>query len=203
MKLIYIIKILNIKKNIIKYFLKKEGTVMNKFIKEWMSYVIIIVVVVLIRTYIVTPVIVRGDSMYSTLKDGEVLFLSKITYRVSDIKRFDIVVVKDLDDDLIIKRVIGLPGDSVEYKDGILYVNNKEIKEKYADYVMEDFDVDSICKITDLECNGIIPDNMYLVLGDNREISADSRAKGLIKENQILGKTIFRIWPLNNISLIK
>ena len=86
---------------------------MKNFIKEWSSYVIIIVIVVLIRTYIITPVVVRGDSMDATLKDGEVLFLSKITYKVSDINRFDIVVVRDIDNDLIIKRVIGMPGDKV------------------------------------------------------------------------------------------
>ena len=176
---------------------------MNKFLKEWVPYIVIIIVVVLIRTYIVTPVIVRGDSMYSTLKDGEVLFLSKITYRVSDINSFDIVVVKDLDDDLIIKRVIGLPGDSILYEDGILYINGEEVVEDYTDYVMDDFDIDAICEITDLECEGIIPDDMYLVLGDNREISADSRAKGLIRRDQILGKTVFRVWPLNTISTIK
>ena len=176
---------------------------MNKFIKEWLPYIVIIIVVILIRTYIVTPVIVRGDSMYSTLEDGEVLFLSKITYRLSDIKRFDIVVVKDLDNDLIIKRVIGLPGDKIEYKEGNLYINDKIIKEDYTDYIMEDFNVDSICEITNLECNGIIPNDMYLVLGDNRKISADSRVKGLIKKEQILGKTILRIWPLNKIKLTK
>lgn len=176
---------------------------MEKFIKEWVPYIVIIITVILIRTYIITPVIVRGDSMYSTLEDGEVLFLSKINYQVSDIKRFDIVVVEDLDSDLIIKRVIGLPGDKVEYKEGILYINGEEIKEDYTDYIMEDFNVDSICKITSLECNGIIPDNKYLVLGDNREVSADSRVKGLINRDQILGKTVLRIWPLNKINVTK
>ena len=176
---------------------------MDKFVKEWVPYIVIIIVVILIRTYIVTPVVVRGDSMYSTLEDGEVLFLSKINYEIEDIKRFDIVVVKDIDNDLIIKRVIGLPGDSVEYNDGILYINNEEIKENYTDYEMENFNVDSICEITDINCNGIIPENMYLVLGDNRGVSADSRVKGLINREQILGKTIFRIWPLNKINIIK
>lgn len=175
---------------------------MNKFIKEWLPYIFIIIFVVLIRTYIVTPVIVRGDSMNNTLKDGEVLFLSKINYHVSSIKRFDIVVVKDLDSDLIIKRIIGLPGDKVEYEDGVLYINDKIVNEEYVDYISEDFNVNSICKITDLECGGIIPKDMYLVLGDNRKVSADSRVKGLIKRDQILGKTIFRIWPLNKISII-
>ena len=176
---------------------------MKEFVEEWLPYIIIIVVVILVRTYIVTPVIVRGDSMDSTLKDGEVLFLSKIHYQVSDIQRFDIVVVEDLDDDLIIKRVIGLPGDSVEYRDGILYINGEVVEEEYTDYESENFDVDSICEINDIECDGIIPDDMYLVLGDNREVSADSRVKGLIKKEKILGKTIFRIWPLNKIGTFK
>lgn len=176
---------------------------MDNFIKEWVPYIAIIVVVVLIRTYIVTPVIVRGDSMYSTLEDGEVLFLSKITYKVSDINRFDIVVLEDLDDDLIIKRIIGMPGDKVEYKDGIMYINDEEVEEDYTDFIMEDFDVDGICKFNDIECNGVIPEDMYLVLGDNRQVSADSRVKGLFKKEQILGKTIFRVWPLNKIGLTK
>ena len=176
---------------------------MNNFIKEWVPYIAIIVIVILVRTYIVTPVIVRGASMYNTLEDGEVLFLSKISYRLDDIKRFVIVVVEDIDNDLIIKRVIGIPGDSIEYKEGILYINDKEVTEEYTDFIMEDFDVDSICDLTDLECNGIIPDNYYLVLGDNRKVSADSRVKGLIEEDQILGKAIFRIWPLTKISSVK
>jgi len=176
---------------------------MDKIIKEWLPYLIIIIVVILIRTYLVTPVIVRGNSMSKTLENGEILILNKITYKLEDIKRFDIVVVKDMDDDLIIKRVIGIPGDSVEYKNEKLYINNKVIEEKYTNYIMEEFNVDSICKLTDLECNGIIPDDMYLVLGDNREVSADSRVKGLIKKKQILGKTIFRIWPLNKITITK
>ena len=176
---------------------------MRNFLKEWSSYVIIIAIVVLIRTYIVTPVVVRGDSMDTTLKDGEVLFLSKITYKVSDINRFDIVVVRDIDDDLIIKRQIGMPGDKVEYKEGILYINDEVINEEYTDYIMDNFNVNTICRITNLKCNGVIPDDMYLVLGDNREVSADSRVKGLIKESQILGKSVFRVWPLNKISIVK
>lgn len=176
---------------------------MDKFIKEWLPYLIIIVVVVLIRSYIITPVIVRGDSMYDTLEDGEVLFLSKINYRVSDIERFDIVVIKDLDGDLIIKRVIGLPGDDVEYRDDVLYVNGEKIEKQFTDDVTEDFTLEEICEIHNVECNGSIPKGMYLVLGDNRDVSADSRVKGLIKREQILGEAVFRIWPVNKIGVTK
>lgn len=140
--------------------------------------------------------------MYKTLKDGEALLLSKISYKLEAIKRFDIVVIKDIDNDLIIKRVIGLPGDTVKYEEDTLYINDKPIKEDYTNYIMDDFDVDDICKINGLKCNNVIPKDMYLVLGDNREVSADSRVKGLIKNKQILGKAVFRIWPLNKISKV-
>ncbi len=176
---------------------------MNKFIKEWVPYIIIIVVVILIRSYIITPVIVRGDSMYDTLKDGEILFLSKINYYVSKIERFDIVVIKDLDNDLIIKRIIGLPGDNVEYKDNVLYINGEAQEKKFTDDITDDFTLEEVCKIHNVECDGKIPEGMYLVLGDNRDVSADSRVKGLIKKDQILGQAIFRIWPFNKIGRIK
>lgn len=176
---------------------------MKEIIKEWGPYLIIIIVVIIIRSYIITPVIVRGDSMDSTLKDGEVLFLSKINYRIEEIKRFDIVVVKDIDGDYIIKRVIGLPGDYIAYKDDVLYINGKAQEKRFTQDETKDFTLEEICEISQIECNGEIPSDMYLVLGDNRDVSADSRVKGLIKREQIQGKTIFRLWPLNKIGLLK
>lgn len=176
---------------------------MKKFMKEWMPYVIIVVVVILIRSFIVTPVVVRGDSMDDTLKDGEVLFLSKIGYRIHEIERFDIVVIEDIDGDLIIKRVIGMPGDAVYYKDNVLYINGEEYEEDYLTDETLDFTLEDVCKIRDDDCDGRIPNGKYLVLGDNRDVSADSRIKGLIDEDQILGKAVFRIWPLNKISGVK
>lgn len=176
---------------------------MEKFYKDVLPYIIIVVSVVIIRSFIVTPVVVRGDSMDDTLKDGQVLFLSKISYRVHDIKRFDIVVIKDIDDDLIIKRVIGLPGDDVNYKDNKLYINGKRVKDIYANGETGDFTLQNICEINNDDCVAKIPDNMYLALGDNREVSADSRVKGLFSRKQILGKATLRIWPLNKIKIVK
>jgi signal peptidase I len=176
---------------------------MKDFIKEAIPYVVIIIVVVLIRSYIVTPVIVRGDSMDDTLTNGEVLFLSKISYVIDDIKRFDIVVIKDSDDDLIIKRVIGLPGDNVRYKDNVLYINGEVVEDKYANGETENFELQTICKINSDDCVSKIPEDMYLVLGDNREVSADSRVKGLFKREVILGKAVLRVWPITKIKMVK
>ena len=177
---------------------------MKKFIKELIPYIIIIVVVVLIRSFIITPVEVDGASMENTLHDGELLMLSKISYKISDIKRFDIVVINK-GSDKVVKRVIGLRGDKVEYSNNKLYINDKEVKDIYAKNATEDFNIKDICMIKeDVEkCTyDTIPEGMYLVLGDNRLVSADSRTNGFIKEDDIIGKAIFRIWPLNKIGLI-
>lgn len=176
---------------------------MKKIIEELIPYVVIIIVVVIIRTFIVTPVIVRGDSMDETLHDGEVLILNKISYRFSDIERYDIVVIKDEDDDYIIKRVIGMPGDNIEYKNNKLYINGKKVNKSFTKDETEDFDLEEICDINEDECEDGIPEGKYLVLGDNRDISADSRIKGLIDEKQIMGKTTIRLWPLTKLNIIK
>ena len=176
---------------------------MKKIIEELIPYVVIIIVVVIIRTFIVTPVIVRGDSMDETLHDGEVLILNKISYKFSNIERYDIIVIKDEDDDYIIKRVIGMPGDDIEYKNNKLYINGKKVNKSFTKDETEDFDLEEICDINNDECENGIPKGKYLVLGDNRDISADSRIKGLIDKKQIMGKTTIRLWPLTKINIIK
>lgn len=182
---------------------------MNKFIKEIVPYLVIFIVVVLIRSFIITPITVVGSSMYPTLKDGELLLLSKISYTVHDIERFDVVVIKE--DDWIIKRIIGLPGEDVLYKNGRLYIDNELVKDEYANGDTEDFDLNDIW-LAGLENEHIekfdeaftvIPEGYYLVLGDNRDISKDSRSVGLIPEDEIRGKAVVRFWPLSKISLVK
>lgn len=173
---------------------------MKNFIKEWLPYVIIMIVIVLLRSYIITPIIVKGASMEPNLKENEVLFLSKISYKIHKVERFDIVVV-ETENDLIIKRVIGLPGEKVEYKNNKLYINEKLIKDPYQKNKTNDFELEEICNIGNDNCTTIIPDNKYLVLGDNREISSDSRTKGLFDIEDIEGKVVFRIWPLNKIKI--
>ena len=103
---------------------------MNKKKKEIIEYIVLIIVVLLIRTYLFVPIMVSGNSMVPTLNNGDVMILNKFKYLVNDIKRFDIVVV-DYENEYIIKRVIGLPGDYIEYKNDILYVNSKKVEENY------------------------------------------------------------------------
>ena len=162
---------------------------MNKKKKEIIEYIVLIVIILLIRTYLFVPIMVSGNSMVPTLNNGDVMILNKFSYLVNDIKRFDIVVV-DYENEYIIKRVIGLPGDYVEYKNDILYVNGKKIKEEYDREYTEDFN------LNDLNIEKI-PNNYYLVLGDNRPISKDSRKIGLIDKKNIKGTTNFILFPFS------
>ena len=155
-------------------------------VKDLIIYGSIIVGIVLIRTFIITPVRVNGFSMYNTLNNGEIMLLNKINYKFNDIKRFDIVVVK-IPGDKIIKRVIGLPGETIKVENNKLYIDGKEIKDNYAYENTEDFDYGKK-----------LPKDCYFVMGDNRNNSADSRMIGCVNKNQIKGKAKLVIYPFKN-----
>ena len=159
---------------------------MNDKVKEIIEFIILIIIVLLIKQYIVTPIRVNQSSMNDTLFDKDIMILNKIGIRVSDIKRFDIVVVK-VGDTKLIKRVIGLPGEEVEYKDNILYINGKEVKDRY-----ENGYTPNISKVK-------LGKDQYIILGDNRGNSIDSSELGPIQRKQIIGKTSIVIYPFGRI----
>ncbi len=159
-----------------------------KIIKEIIPYIVIVLVVVLIRTFIITPVRVDGDSMKNTLKNGDILLL----YKLGSINRLDIIVLdEEKDNEKIIKRVIGLPGETVAIKKGKIYVNDKVIDDEYAYGETSDYD-----KVT-------LEDDEYFILGDNRLISKDSRYFGPIKKSEIKGKIVFRLFPFTKIGTVQ
>jgi len=162
-------------------------------LKELLSYVIIIIIVIIIRTYLITPAQVIGSSMEPTLGEKEIILLNKINYKVNDIKRFDIVVVRIKGEKSLVKRVVGLPGEKLEYKNDKLYINNKVIGEPN---IIGEHTIDYIL-------DGIIPDNKYFVIGDNRNNSIDSRVFGLIDYEDIIGNTNFVIYPFKRFGKIK
>lgn len=169
--------------------IKKEHTFKDS-LKELIPYAILIIIVVLIRTFLVTPIKVNGTSMVNTLQHGDTMILNKIGMKINGIKRFDIVVIKT-SDSYLIKRVIGLPGETIEYKDGKLYINDKEYKDPYYKNNTLDFEKTKI------------PKNYYFVMGDNRGNSIDSRILGSIKEEDILGTTKLIIFPISDIGIAK
>ena len=155
-----------------------------KILKEIIPYVIVVIVVVLIRTFLITPIRVNGSSMYPTLKDKEIMILNKIGKTVNGIDRFDIVVLKE--EDYLIKRVIALPGEKISCQNGNIYINGKKLKDKYGSGLTSDFEPIEV------------PKDSYFVMGDNRENSKDSRYIGPINKKEIKGKTSFILFPFKN-----
>ncbi len=154
-----------------------------KFIKDkgLLSYIIIILIVILVRSFIVTPIRVNGTSMDPNLSDGEIMILKKYD---KSYDRFDIVVVnKSVEGNTLIKRVIGLPNETIEYKDGKLYINGKKMDDPFGYGETEDF------KEIKLK------NNEYFVMGDNREVSKDSRILGGIFSSELEGTTNLVIFP--------
>lgn len=163
--------------------------------KELLSYLIIILVIIIIRSFIVTPVRVNGDSMDTTLKNGQIMILNKLKYTLKDIERFDIVVV-NFNDDKLIKRVIGLPGETLKYEDGILYINDKQVDEYFKNQETKDFNITTLGYET-------IPEDCYIVLGDNRGDSLDSRILGCIDKKDILGEANLVLYPFSDFGIKK
>ncbi len=159
-----------------------------KKLKELMPYIIIVVVVLLVRSFIVTPGLVNGSSMEPTLYNNELVLINKIGLN-KGIDRYDIVVVK-YENSTIIKRVIGLPYETVEYINDTLYIDGEEVGTKV------DFEYTKDFKLT-------AGKNEYIVLGDNRNISKDSRIIGPVKERDIIGKVDLVLFPFSKFGKVK
>lgn len=160
-----------------------------KILKELIPYIVIIITVILIRSFLVTPIKVDGDSMYDTLKDGELMILNKIDKTLNGIDRYDIVVF-NYEGEKLIKRVIGLPGEIISCENGKIYINGKSLGDKYGSNETSDFKQMKI------------PKGEYYVLGDNRNISKDSRYIGTIKDKDIKGTTSLIIFPFTHIKSV-
>ena len=162
-----------------------------KILKEILPYAIILLVVFLIRTFLVTPIKVNGQSMYDTLSGNEIMLL----YRIGEIDRYDMVVadliVDGKKDDTLIKRVYGLPGETIKCENGVIYINDHKIEDPYATNETSDFEAVTL------------GDDEYFLLGDNRSISLDSRIIGPVKEKDIEGRTDFVIFPFDKFGVIK
>ena len=167
---------------------------MKKIIKELYPYVIIVISVILFRTFIATPVRVDGNSMNDTLNNNDILILNKLdkTY-----ERFDIVVI-NVNGSKLVKRIIGMPGENISYKDNEIYINGEKFEDIETSRTT-DFSLEELYSINK------IPEDYYFVMGDNRNNSLDSRdyRVGLIKKEDISGITIFRLFPFNKLGTIK
>ncbi|EFV99871.1 signal peptidase I [Streptococcus australis] len=202
---------------------KKSNNPVRSFLKEWALFGLIIGGIILSRIYLWTPVRVDGHSMDPTLADSEyLLVINKLP-----IDRFDIVVASETENGKtkeIVKRVIGLPGETIEYKNDVLYINGKETDEPYLKEYIQKFKEDKLQSTYSgkgFEENGELfrqmaqiaeaftvdkdgsatftkklLDDEYLLLGDDRIVSKDSRQVGAFKKDQIKGEAVLRLWPL-------
>jgi signal peptidase I len=159
-----------------------------------------------IRTAITEACYIPSGSMLPTLQINDKLMIDKISYRFSNPVRGDIVVFKppvqlekelnaeNKQKDNFIKRVIGLPGERIQVKNGKVYINEKAISENYIDEA-PNYNWSSNTLVSD----GVVPKDHYLVLGDNRNNSYDSHYWGFVPKNKIVGKAVVRYWPIDRV----
>ncbi len=159
-----------------------------------------------IRTFLFTPVLVDGISMMPTLQDQSRMIVNKIVYKLHEPERFDIVVFHATKEKDYIKRVIGLPGDTVEYKNDVLYVNGKAYKEAYLNEFKKettDGPLTENFRLEEITGKMTVPKGEVFVLGDNRRLSKDSRIIGTVDQDEILGRASFVFWPFSEIKMAK
>jgi signal peptidase I len=164
-------------------------------IREWLeSAAVAVVLALLIKFFLFEFVLVEGSSMYPTLHDNDRLIVTKIQYFFDEPHFKDIIILNYSDSVEFVKRVIGTPGDTVEIKNSVVYLNNEPLKETYIN--SEQYaDFEQI----------VVPKGTYFVLGDNRNNSKDSRFEdvGFISEDEIVGKVVYRVYPFNSMGEIE
>lgn len=174
---------------------------------EWIkALVIAIVLATVIRTFLFAPIVVDGESMMPTLKDQDRMIVNKFSYKIGEPERFDIVVFHAPEGKDYIKRVIGLPGDHIEYKNDTLYVNGQAYKEDYLDeYKAQLIDGPLTEPFTIEEKTGqkTVPEGHLFVMGDNRRFSKDSRHIGTVPMEKVLGKTNILYWPIKDMKIVE
>jgi signal peptidase I len=176
-------------------------------IVEWVAVIVgAVVLALVIKTFLFQAFYIPSESMVSTLEVGDRVLVNKLSYRLHDINRGDIVVFERPEADEsndgiedLIKRVIGLPGDSLVIKDGRILINGQLLEEPYLDEGVTTQAGPIACAEAD-PC--VIPDDMVWVMGDNRGSSRDSRWFGPIPDDDVIGRAFFRIWPLNRVGVL-
>lgn len=177
----------------------KERSILGELL-SWIVYIVIVVILSLgIITFVGQRTKVSGHSMETTLSDGDNLIVDKISYRFRDPERFEIIVFPFQYEEhtYYIKRIIGLPGETVQVIAGYVYINGEMLDENYGLEVMDDPGI-AAEPIT-------LGEDEYFVLGDNRNHSSDSRdpSVGVLHRDDIMGRAWIRIWPFDKFGVIK
>lgn len=176
---------------------------MKGILRELLGWLVVIIIAVgasyLVITFVGQRTQVSGQSMETTLSDGDQLIVDKISYRFRDPKRYDIVVFPYHyeKNTYYIKRIIGMPGETVQIVDSLVYINGQPLNEHYGNEIIENPGI--------AEEPITLGADEYFVMGDNRNNSQDSRNTnvGLIHRDELLGRAWVRIWPLSDFGVIK
>ena len=179
---------------------------MNRIMRELLNTAIYLLCVLgavwLVITFVGQRTEVEGASMENTLHNGDNLIVDKLSYRFHDPERFDIIVFpfQFQDNTYYIKRIIGLPGETVQIMgDGSIYINGEKLEENYGMEVIKPETIGRAAEPIELG------DDEYFVMGDNRNNSSDSRTDmvGNIKRENIIGKAWLRIWPVSDFGVLQ
>ena len=179
----------------------KEKKITTEILSTIIYIIIVLLITFLIVTFVVQRTTVEGQSMEITLNNGDNLMLDKLTYRFKNPNRFEIIVFPHMMENekmFYIKRVIGLPGETIRIDwEGNIYINGQILKEDYGKEIILD------PGIAEKEIE--LGENEYFVLGDNRNHSSDSRdpSVGIIERDEIMGRVWIRIYPLNKIGAVR
>jgi signal peptidase I len=162
-------------------------------------FLIAALIIVPIRYFVVQPFFVRGSSMEPNFHNGEYLVIDELSYYFRQPARGEVVVLRFPNDhsQFFIKRIIGLPGDSITVADGLIVVRNSELQQGAQ------LDETSYLAVTERTGGSVtltLHENEYFVLGDNRAASSDSRSWGALERNEIVGRAWLRAWPLNRLN---
>lgn len=182
--------------------MKKKNLLLE--VLSYMRLIIVcLIVAFLLKTLVLKPVHVKGDSMYPTLQDDDIGLSNVFSMLSGGIQRFDVVVVKDhTTGNLIVKRVIGLPNERVEYREGKLYIDDQYVEEPFLDEAyMKEATKEQPYFTADV-APVVLGDDEYFVVGDNRVNSLDSRATGPYKESEIVSKDVYVLYPFSRFHLV-
>jgi signal peptidase I len=177
-----------------------------KAVREWaVVLVVALAAAALIRVFVLQQFYISGPSMESTLVQDDRVLVNKLSYRLHDVNRGDVVVFDRIttsggviEHDDLIKRVIGLPGEVVEIRDCDVYIDGSHLVEPYLDPAdLAQTDLAQRCNVVDLDPQ-TVPEDMVFVMGDNRPESFDSRMFGSVEVDQIVGRAFVVIWPFSD-----
>lgn len=178
---------------------EKKPSLFSDFLKTFLVLALLLLFSFLVLTYLGQRVSVEGNSMQPALADGDQLLVDKLSYRLREPVRCELVVfqLEEEPDTYYVKRIIGMPGETVQLQDGEIYINDQRMIETYGLETYLDAGIASEPLVLGPE--------EYFVLGDNRNDSRDSRSAGLgpVRREQIVGRVLFRIWPFSESGTVK